>query len=116
MKLVSWNCNRAFRKKILYLEDIDFDIAVIQECERDIKNLPCEWKRIWIGNNKNKGLSVISKRYEIEIDNSYDPNWSYFLPININKGELFLIAVWAYNHRALKQFGNEAFGYPQDVF
>jgi exonuclease III len=33
MKIITWNCNGAFRKKFESLVSIDADILVIQECE-----------------------------------------------------------------------------------
>ena len=33
MKIISWNCNGAFRKKFSKILDFDADIHVIQECE-----------------------------------------------------------------------------------
>lgn len=33
MKLISWNCQGAFRKKAHHLLQQQFDIIVVQECE-----------------------------------------------------------------------------------
>ena len=41
MKIITWNCNGAFRKKFESLVDEDADILVIQECEN-----PAETKDI----------------------------------------------------------------------
>ena len=35
MKIVSWNCNMAFRNKKDILKDFSADIAIIQECENE---------------------------------------------------------------------------------
>ena len=62
MKIVSWNCNGAFRKKYSILfEKIPADIYVIQECENPEKISNNKDKEFltsfnyrWIGENKNK--------------------------------------------------------------
>ena len=38
MKIITWNCNGAFRKKYDFLNNFDWDIAVIQECENPAEN------------------------------------------------------------------------------
>jgi exonuclease III len=66
MKIVTWNCNGAFRKKFEHLSHINADIYVIQECEdpenckdQSYKNWASNY--LWIGNNKNSGLGVFAK-------------------------------------------------------
>ena len=106
MKIITWNCNGAFRKKYDFLNNFDWDIAVIQECENPAENK--EFQKImercdslkyfqWIGENKNKGLAVFSRSFPIEIDKRFSKVSSefcnygdsshelrYFLPLKIN--------------------------------
>lgn len=65
MKIVTWNCNGALRKKLEPLEKLDADLYVIQECEnpdastKSLKNWPDSY--LWSGSSKNKGIGVFSK-------------------------------------------------------
>jgi exonuclease III len=66
MKIVSWNCNGAFRKKFESLDYLQADILIIQECEdpKKSKDTPyINWASnyLWVGNNKNSGLGVFAK-------------------------------------------------------
>ena len=66
MKIVSWNCNGAFRKKYETLDKIyDADIYVIQECEnpelsKDEGYIKFGKNGLWQG-YKNKGLGIFAK-------------------------------------------------------
>jgi exonuclease III len=71
LKIITWNCNGALRKKLKHLSNFDADLYIIQECEnpaesRD-KNYQ-EWAEnyIWIGDTKNKGLAFFA-RQEVEL-------------------------------------------------
>jgi exonuclease III len=62
MKIVSWNCNGAFRKKFEIIQSLAPDIMVIQECEDPEQSSDKQYKSwannfLWLGANKNKGIS-----------------------------------------------------------
>ena len=66
MKIVTWNCNGAFRKKYQEIEKLNADIYVIQECENP-ENTKGEYKNWadrfeWYGDNKNKGLGIFAHK------------------------------------------------------
>lgn len=103
MKLITWNCNGALRKKFHKLIEFDADIIVIQECE-DPKNSNdknyLEWASnfIWKGENKNKGIGIFCKNSHKLLENTWESNGTkHFISVNINN-EFDLVAVW--NHHA----------------
>lgn len=109
LKIITWNCNGAFRKKYKLLAEFDADILVIQECEnpelsKDSEYLSFAANYLWIGDNKNKGLGIFAKA-SIHIEKLF---WSniyeshpvkYFLPVLIN-GSQTLVAVWAHKNNS----------------
>ena len=109
MKIVTWNCNGAFRKKHHLLDKYDADLLVIPECE-DPSQSTAEYRKwadnhLWIGTNKDKGLGVFAlKGQRIEMLPWEPGTLQLFLPIRINK-EINLLAVWT------KQNGSKHFGY-----
>lgn len=71
MKIVTWNCNGAFRRKFRDISEYDADVYVIQECENpntvhesDFR----DWAQnsLWTGVSGRKGLGIFAKK-EIEI-------------------------------------------------
>ena len=63
MKIISCNCNGAFRKKYESLLDLKVDIFIIQECENPAETSDKNYKEwaenyLWIGDTKNKGLKL----------------------------------------------------------
>ncbi|OEU42968.1 hypothetical protein BGV40_06545 [Methanosarcina sp. Ant1] len=100
LKVVTWNCNMAFRKKYQNILSHEPDLLIIPECEH-----PDNFKEIfysdvvWIGNNKNKGLGVFSfNGIRISLHKSYCEDFQYVLPIEVtvnNEKIMNLIAVWA---------------------
>ncbi|MFT6509656.1 MAG: exonuclease III [Parvibaculaceae bacterium] len=98
MKIVTWNCNGAFRKKFHLFGEINADLYVIQECEdpAQSKGNYVDWAHnyLWVGNNKNKGLGVFSQsKTPIERLDWKADNLQLFLPCKISK-DLNLLAVW----------------------
>ena len=109
MKIVTWNCNGAFRKKYGFIKKYNADIYIIQECENpkyllgtDEEYRQFSLNSIWTGNNKNKGLGVFAKN-DISLEKlvwNHDYNGrtlQWFLPIKVN-GKFNIVAVW--NHHA----------------
>ncbi len=116
MKIVTWNCNGALRKKLKELETLDADVYVIQECEDPAQSHP-EYRTwagdyLWVGKSKNRGLGVFPKRNNrVAVkdwngsfaipglqSNSNTVRWTtgdlqLFLPFALND-EIAVVAVW----------------------
>ncbi|KDN54109.1 exonuclease/endonuclease/phosphatase family protein [Flavobacterium seoulense] len=109
MKIVTWNCNGALRKKFEYLKSLNADIYIIQECENPFELKHTEYfnwanNHLWIGDNKNKGVGIFATS-NIELqkldwsDNFQDHKVKYFLPCSVNN-EFELLAVWAHSNNS----------------
>lgn len=109
MKIVTWNCNGAFRKKFENISEFNADIYIIQECENPEEAKHKEYQKwasnyLWIGDTKNKGLAIFA-RPDIELKKL---NWSnqykghtvkHFLPCNVNQ-DFDLLAVWTHKNNS----------------
>lgn len=109
MRLVTWNCSGAFRRKFEQIDALDADILVIQECE-DPAQSSADYQAwasdyLWIGHGKNKGVGVFPRRRQsIERLDWPDNNFQYFLPVRINQ-TIDVLAVWT------QQASPSKFGY-----
>lgn len=88
----------AYRNKSEQLLQYRADIAVIPECEKLGDN---NLKRIWLGNNENKGLCVFSySDYELKLCDDFNQDIKYVAPVKVKGRNSFnLLAVWAKNDR-----------------
>lgn len=100
MRVISWNCNMAFRKKAQFLSEYQADVLVIQESEHPeklgINELKEYTNRIWIGSNRNKGLLVMSKKgFPFTQYPGYSEKYRYILPLKVQgQYSFYLFAVW----------------------
>ena len=109
MKILTWNCNGALRKKFEILLDFNADINIIQECENPAETKHLEYNNwaenyLWIGDSKNKGIGIFAKK-EIKLkklnwsDKFKDHKVKYFLPCSTN-GNFNLLAVWTHSNKS----------------
>jgi len=93
VKIVSWNCNGAYRKKAQLLEPLGLDILVLQECgKQEIEDIYQNQQFYWKG--EKRGLAVIcNKNQKLEPLNWDSEDLKHFLPVRVNDS-INLIAVW----------------------
>jgi exodeoxyribonuclease III len=105
MRLITWNCNMAFRRKAGLILAYQPDIVVIPECECPEKllfaaNIPKPADLLWFGENKNKGLAIISySDYRFQALENYNADLRMIIPIYATNGrfDFNLFAIWANN-------------------
>ena len=91
MKLISWNCQGAFRKKADTILSEKPDILVVQECEHpDILFLHSSFQKpkdiLWFGDNKHKGLCILSYgNYTLQLLEVHNPSLKYVVPIFVKE-------------------------------
>ncbi|MEM7801687.1 MAG: endonuclease/exonuclease/phosphatase family protein [Chloroflexota bacterium] len=101
MKIVTWNCNGAFRKKRDEILKYDPDLFVIQECEdpaqsqnKDYVSWSAGYTVYWVGENKHKGLAIFSKKeHELKRLRWWSHGYQLFLPCLFNQSTIVL-GVW----------------------
>lgn len=109
MKIVTWNCNGALRKKFEQLSSLNADIYIIQECENPAHTSHAgyiNWatNHLWIGDSKNKGLGIFASRnielIPLDWPNTYQGHSvKHFLPCTV-AGNFDLLAVWAHQNNS----------------
>jgi len=105
MKLITWNCQGAFRKKADTILLQGPDILVIQECEHPDKLVFKSTTRhpndiLWFGDNKHKGLGIFSySDYKFQLLDQHNADIKIISPIFVTGGKVdfTLFAIWANN-------------------
>lgn len=114
LRIVTWNCQGAFRRKAEDVARFAPDLAVIQECEPlDKLKFPAgvatPTAQLWFGDSgKNgtsyKGVGIFSyTNLKLKVAKGYDPAIRHCVPIRVSGPVSFnLVAVWAMNHKDRK--------------
>ena len=123
MKIVSWNCNGALRKKgaaLDALDALDADVLIIQECEIPAESTPeyREWAGdyLWKDRSKNKGIGVSPRKNNTATETGWQGSFEVsglgakstatcwrtdelesFLPFYLNN-EYSILGVWTKGH------------------
>lgn len=105
MKIITWNCNMAFRKKAESILALKPDIVIVPECEHPGKlKFSSSVKKpndiLWFGTNQNKGLGVFSySKYRFRLLDLHNPALKMIVPIAVTGGQydFTLYAIWANN-------------------
>lgn len=105
MKIITWNCNMAFRKKAYAIVAFKPDILIVPECECPDKlnfglDVPIPKDVIWFGTNKHKGLAIFSySDYRFKVLENHNRALRTIIPIEVTGGALSfnLFAIWANN-------------------
>jgi len=114
MKIISWNCCLNLSKKFNVIQSLGADIVIIQECEKLPKDFFPGANYFWSGHTDKKGIGVLLFGIDGEIDESFNKNLDYFLPLNLDIG-ITLLAIWSFTHRAQKRFGEGHKGHVSDA-
>lgn len=107
MKIITWNCNMAFRNKYKKILKLQPDLLVLQECEGEekirkaLQDFPVH-NIIWYGENPHKGVAVISfGEVELARRKDHNPAFQYIVPFQVKyKTYTFnLFCIWAMPHK-----------------
>ena len=105
MRIITWNCQGAFRNKMDYVLKLNPDLLIVQECESldKLSNIVSKTKNVfWYGTNKHKGIGIFSfQECQFEILPIHNPDFRFVLPLKVtyNKQEIFLLAIWAMDNK-----------------
>jgi exonuclease III len=105
MRIITWNCNMAFRKKNAPVLALDPDILILPECECADKlvfaaGIKQPTSVLWFGNNRHKGLAVIAYNgIKLRAIKGHNPSFKTIVPVSVTGvGYRFtLLAIWANN-------------------
>ena len=107
MRLITWNCQGAFRKKADLILTYNPDILVVQECEHPDKYMYNKTNKkpdsqCWYGDNRHKGICIHSfNDYKYELLPDFNPKFRYILPLRVTgpRKTFTLFAIWAMSNK-----------------
>src|SRR5437868_11611169 len=107
MKIITWNCQGAFRKKAELILSHQPDILIVQECEHPDKLIfsstnPRPTDFHWYGDTRHKGIGIYSySDYKFELLSEFNPEHRYILPFRVTgHGHSFILfAIWAMSNK-----------------
>ena len=103
LRIITWNCNMAFRKKADNILRFHPDVLIVPESESNnkidfSKHSTQPTNHLWIGNNPNKGILISSYNNDIILSLSplYNEEFRYVVPIEVSykNCNFFLLAIW----------------------
>lgn len=105
MKIITWNCNMAFRKKASLILEHQPDIVIVPECEEPGRlkfdaGIQQPTDLLWFGSNPNKGLGIFSySQFRFKLKRNHNPDLKMIVPVAVKAGpiDFTLYAVWANN-------------------
>jgi len=105
MKIISWNCNMAFRNKVENILKHSPDILIIPECEHIERiRFPEQFRqptnKLWFGKNPHKGLAVFSfGNFRLNVLDIHNEDFKMIVPIAVTAEnvDFNLFAIWANN-------------------
>jgi exodeoxyribonuclease-3 len=107
LRIVTWNCNMAFRLKFDRLLSLRPDVAVVQECA-DPRAGDASWRPActafdWIGFNPDKGLGIYAfGDLTLTRHAGYSDTYALYLPVTISGWCRFnLLGLWAADPRKI---------------
>jgi len=113
MKIITWNCNMAFRKKAQAVLFENPDILIIQECERLDKlifkgEIQKPNDSFWYGDNPHKGLGIFTYGdYTISPLSNHNTDFRYVIPLQISNttNTYTILAIWAQKPNSNDNYG-----------
>ena len=106
MKLITWNCQGAFRRKADQILSYKPDIIVVPESEHpdridfSLTTQPHDF--YWYGDNIHKGIGIYSfSEYKFELLPNFNSEFRYILPFRVtgNGNSFILFAIWAMSNK-----------------
>lgn len=103
MRIITWNCQGAFRKKIDIILRYQPDLLIVPESEHPDKLIFNESNPKpncfhWHGDNRHKGIGIYSYTgYTFEVLTEFNPEFRYIIPIRVtgHGKTCILFAIWA---------------------